>query len=81
MEVVCEPPAPAVAPAVLVAPNNEVLVPDATPEPEMVPIASGRCRGQLGPRVPKGYRGKSLLLTYPNLNSVTGLLLSNQKVQ
>jgi len=62
-------PVRAVAPCVIVAPDDEVLVQDGTPEPEMVPIASGRCRGQLCPRVPKGYRGKSVLLTYPNLNS------------
>jgi len=69
MDVVCEPPAPAVAPGVIVAPDAEVLVQDGTPEPEMVPIASGRCRGQWRPRVPKANRGKSVLLTYPNLDS------------
>jgi len=35
----------------------------------MVPIATGRRRGQLRPRPHKGYRGKSVLLTYPNLDS------------
>jgi len=69
MELVCEPPAPAVAPGVIVAPDDEVLVQDGTPEPEMVPIASGQRRGQLRPRVPKGYRGKSVVLTNPNLDS------------
>jgi len=52
-----------------VAPKDEVLGQDGTPEPEMVPIASCRPRGQLRPRPPKGYMGKSVLLTYSNLNS------------
>jgi len=50
-------------------PDNEVLVQGGTPEPELVPIASGRRRGHLRPRPPKGYWGKSMLLIYLNLNS------------
>jgi len=69
MEVVIELPAAAVAPGVRVAPNDKVLIQNGTPEPEMVPIASCRRRGQLRPRPPKGYREKSVRLTYPNLDS------------
>ena len=35
----------------------------------MVPIASWRRSGQLRPKALGGYRGKSVLLTHPNLNS------------
>ena len=65
MEVVIELPASAAAPGVIVAPDVEVLVQDSTSEPEMVPIASRRCRGQLPPRPPKDYREISVQLTYP----------------
>jgi len=69
MEAVIESPAPAVAPCFIVAPDDKVLVQDGRPEPELVPVASGRLRGQLRLRAPKGLRGKSVLLTYPNLDS------------
>jgi len=69
MEVVIESPAPAVASGVIVAPDHEVFIQDGTPEPEMVAIASCRRRGQLRLRSHKGHQGKSVLLTYPNLDS------------
>jgi len=57
MEVLIELPAPAAAPGVIMVPDEQVLVQDGTPEPEMVHIASGRHRGQLRLRPPKGYQG------------------------
>jgi len=47
MELAIGSPAPVVSPDVIVAPDDEVLVQDSTPQPDMVPIASGRPRGQL----------------------------------
>ena len=66
--VVPDTPAPlyAVVSPVIVTLNNKVLMQDATQEPEIVAINSGRYQGQL--RKKKGflYSRKSVLLTYPN---------------
>ena len=42
---------------------------EGTPEPEMVPITSGRRQGQSRKKKGFGYRGMSVLLTYPNLEA------------
>ena len=39
---------------------------EGTPEREMVPITSGRRQGQLRKKKAFGYKGMSVLLTYPN---------------
>jgi len=75
MEVVIESPAPAVAPGVImapgviVAPDDEEFIQDGTPEPKVVSIAFGMGTGQLPRGTLMAYRGKSVLLTYPNLDS------------
>ena len=70
MEVIHETRAPvaAVVPPVIVTLNDEHLVQVGTPEPEMVPITSGRRRGQLRKKPHFNYRRESMLLTYPDLD-------------
>ena len=70
MDVIHETPAPvaAVLPPVIVTLDDEQLVQVSTPEPEMVPITSGRRRGQLRKKPQFNYRRKSVLLTYPDLD-------------
>ena len=70
-EVVPETPAPsaAVVSPVIVTLDDDILMQPGTPEPEMVPITSGRRRGQLRKKKGFGYRGMSVLLTYPNLEA------------
>ena len=68
-EVVAETPAPAAA---LVSPliatlDDDILIQEGTPEPEIVPITLGRRQGQLRKKKGFGYRGMSVLLTDPNL--------------
>ena len=70
MEVIRETPAPvaAIVPPVIITLDDEQLVQVGTPEPEMVPITSGRRRGQLRNRPHFNYRRESVLLTYPDLD-------------
>ena len=70
IEVIRETPAPlaAIVPPVIVTLDDEQLVQVGTPEPEMVPITSGRRRGQLGKKPHFNYRRESVLLTYPDLD-------------
>ena len=74
-EVVPETPArlAAVVSPVIVTLDNEVLMQEGTtPEPEMVPIPTGRRRGELRKKpAAKGYKGESLLLTYLALDERT----------
>ena len=59
----------AVVSPVIVTLDNEVLMQEGTPEPEMVPITTGRRRGQLRKKpAAQGYWGESLLLTYAALD-------------
>ena len=70
IEVICETPAPvaAIVPPVIVTLDDEQLVQVGTPEPEMVPITSGRRRGQLRKKPHFNYRRESVLLTYHDLD-------------
>ena len=70
-EVVPETPTPSAAlvSPVIVLLENVFLMQEGTPEPAMVPIMTGRRSGQLHKKpATKGYRGESLLLTYPALD-------------
>ena len=69
-EVVLENPTPsaAVVSPVIVTLDDDILMQEGTPEPEMVAITSGRRRSQLRKKG-FGYRGMSVLLTYPNLEA------------
>ena len=70
-EVVPETAAPsaAIVSPVIVALDDDILMQEGTPEPEMVPITSGRRQGQLRKKKGFVYRGMSVLLTYPNLEA------------
>ena len=63
------PPAAAIVSPVIVTLGDDILMQDGTPEPEMVPITSGRRQGQLRKKKGFGYRGISVLLNYPNLEA------------
>ena len=54
---------------VIVTLDHDILMQEVTPEPELVPIISGRRQGQLWKKKGFGYRGMSVLLTYPNLEA------------
>ena len=62
------PAAPVVSPVILTL-DYDILMQEGTPEPEMVPITSGRRRAQLRKKKGFGFRGISVLLTYPNLEA------------
>ena len=53
------PPAAAVVSPVIVTLEDDILMQEGTPEPEMVPITSGRRQGQLRKKKGFGYRGTS----------------------
>ena len=61
------PPAAAIVSPGIVTLDDDILMHEGTPEPEMVPITSSRRRGQLRKKKGFRYRGMSVLLTYPNL--------------
>ena len=54
---------------VIVTLNDDILMQEGTPGPEMVPITSGRRQGQLRKKKGFGYKGISVLLTDPNLEA------------
>ena len=60
-------PSPALVAPVILTLDNDILMQEGTPEPELVPITSGRRQGQLRKKKEFGYRGMSVLLTYPNV--------------
>ena len=63
------PPSAAVVLPVIVTLDDDFLMQEGTPEPEMVPITSCRRQGQLQKKKGFGYRGMLVLLTYPKLEA------------